>query len=263
MGLARAGTRFAPGPLVFAFLAPAAPPPTALAEERPSFVESTSPAAADERFGSDVGETPAKKSDRDRWLLALEGVVRAPSDIGVQGGVEFPFRLRLFTGFGYMPIDWVTGFVADATPNREARAVLALPSYAGTIWRIQAGVRPFRRLGFYADAGYARANISGTFTPSRSLTEEFDIDFAGGFEVNSSLNLWLVELGHEWIIARHGVVALGLGVMSTFDANTNISMTGGGERPPELAEGERTADDALESYGTIPFITLRVGVDFL
>ncbi len=244
---------------MFAFLAPAAPPPTGVADEPPAYVEAA-PAPPSDR----PPDRPApKRGGRDPWLLALEGVVRAPSDVGVQAGVEFPFRLRVFTGFGYMPLDWVTGFVGNVTPNSDARAVLTLPSYSGTIWRIQAGVRPFRNLGFYADAGYAHANISGTFTPSQALVEELNLDFTGGFAVDSSLHLWLVELGHEWIVARHGVIALGLGVMSTFDANTNISMTGGGTRPPELVRGERLANDALESYGTIPFVTLRVGVDFL
>jgi hypothetical protein len=160
-----------------------------------------------------------------------------------------------------MPVDWLTGFIAEVTPNREARAVLSLPSYSGTVFRMQLGVRPFRKLGFYVDGGYAHMSIRGTYTPDEMLAEELDID--GGFAVDSGLDLWLVELGHEWIIARHGVIALGLGVMSTFDAKTRISMTGGAPRPPELARGEELANEALEKYGTIPFLTFRAGIDFL
>ena len=29
------------------------------------------------------------------------------------------------------------------------------------------------------------------------------------------------------------------------------------------SRGEQLADDALETYGTLPFVTLRLGVDFL
>jgi hypothetical protein len=239
---------------MFAFLAPPAPPPTALVDDPPPAEVESAPAT------SSSPPLPRPRG-RDSWLLALEGVLRAPSDVGVQAGVEFPFRLRVFTGFGYMPVGWLTGFVADVTPNRAARAVLTLPSYSGTIWRLQVGVRPFRKLGFYADAGYAHASIRGTYTPSDAVADEFDI--GGAFAVDSSLNLWLVEIGHEWVVARRGVLALGLGVMSTFDANTNIAYTGAGPRPAELARGEHLADDALESYGTIPFVTVRVGVDLL
>jgi hypothetical protein len=236
---------------MFAFVAPPAPPPTNLAEPPPY----VAPA-------SDSSKPPLPTPrGPDQWLLALEGVLRVPSDVGVQAGVEFPFRLRVFTGIGYMPVDWLTGFIAEVTPNREARAVLSLPSYSGTVFRMQLGVRPFRKLGFYVDGGYAHMSIRGTYTPDEMLAEELDID--GGFAVDSGLDLWLVELGHEWIIARHGVIALGLGVMSTFDAKTRSSMTGGAPRPPELARGEELANEALEKYGTIPFLTFRAGIDFL
>ena len=187
--------------------------------------------------------------------------MRAPSDLGVQAGVEFPFRLRLFTGFGYMPVDWLTDFVADAAPDELSRAFLGLPTYSGTIWRAQLGVRPFRKLGFYIDGGYAYASIHGSFEPSAALAEQLDIQ--GGYDVDVSLNLWLVEIGHEWIVARHGVLALGVGVMSTFDATTRVSATGGAPRTAEIARGERQATEAFESYGTLPFVGLRFGVDFL
>jgi hypothetical protein len=240
---------------VLALVAPPAPPPTTFpGPERAPEVASAPSARIDERTD--------EQKKRDRWQLSLEGAVHAPTDAGVQAGVELPFRLRLSAGFGVMPVNWITGFIAQTTRDDQARAVLELPSYSGTIWRVNAGFRPFSRLGFYADAGYARATIHGSFDlPGTLLGEEVGVE--GGYVVQSALDLWLLEAGHQWQFAHRGLVALGLGVMSTFNARTSIGAIGGAPTTSEFVSGARRADDALESYGTIPFVTLRVGVDLL
>ena len=199
---------------------------------------------------------------RERWLLSLEGVVHAPSDLGVQAGVELPIRLRFSTGFGFMPVEWLTGFVARATDDPEVRAALQLPSYTGTIWRAQLGVRPFRKLGLYFDAGYARATLHGTLDlTSNPLAQEEDLQ--GRYDLQSSLDLWLLELGYQWQIANRGVLALGLGVMSTFNADTSVAASGGAPERSEFISGAERMNDALETHGTVPFVTLRFGVDLL
>jgi len=201
---------------------------------------------------------------RERWLLSLEGVVHAPSDVGVQAGIELPIRLRFSTGFGFMPVEWLTGFVARATDDPEVRAALELPSYSGTIWRAQLGVRPFRKVGLYLDAGYARATLRGSLDLTSSLAvlaEEEDLQ--GRYDLRSSLDLWLLEAGYQWQIAHRGVLALGLGVMSTFNADTTIAASGGAPERSEFVSGAERMNDALERYGTVPFVTLRLGVDLL
>ena len=248
------GTLFAPVSFMFALVTPPAPPPTALPgpEQAPEVAAIPAPPRAD--------RTEAQRK-RDAWLLSLEGAVHAPSDVGVQVSVELPFRLRLSTGFGFMPVNWINGFIANATSDEQARAVLELPSYSGTIWRAQAGFRPFRQLGLYFEGGYAHASIHGSFDLAGTpFAEEIG---NGGYTVDTSLDIWLLELGYQWQIAHRGVIALGLGVMSTFNADTGITATGGAPTSSEFASGARRADDALESYGTIPFVTLRVGVDLL
>lgn len=199
---------------------------------------------------------------RERWLLSLEGAVRAPSDLGVQVGVEFPIRLRLSAGFGFMPAEWLTDFAANATDDPEARAVLRLPSYSGTIWRMQLGIRPFRKLGLYLDGGYARASFGGSVDLSNPLLAELDEDLRGAYEVRSALDLWLLELGYQWQVANRGVLALGVGVMSTFHAETRVAARGGAPTRSEFVQGAERANDALETHGTVPFVTLRIGVDF-
>lgn len=236
---------------MLALVTPPAPPPTSLPGAEPA------PEVRD--------QPPAKPKDqrlRDRWILAPEVALHAPSDVSLQASVEFPFRLRLSGGVGIMPVDWVSGFIARATSDEEARAILSLPAYRGTIWRAQAGFRPFRKVGFYLEGGYAHAAIHGSLNLSGSPFAE-QIGVRGAYAVDSSLDLWLLEAGYQWQFAHRGVIALGLGVMSTFNASTTASVTGGAERTPEFDEGLRNANDAFESYGTLPFVSLRVGVDLL
>jgi hypothetical protein len=241
---------------VFALVAPPGPAPTTFPgpERAPEVASAPGVARTDEQTG--------EQRKRDRWMLSLEGVVRAPSDVGFQAGVEVPYRLRFTAGFGFMPAEWITGFVAQATSDSRARAVLDLPSYRGTIWRTQLGYRPFKKLGLYFDAGYARATIHGSFELPPTLFGE-DLDGQGSYAIDSSLDIWLFETGYQWQIARRAVFAAGLGVMSTFNANTRVSASAGAPESSEFTSGARQANDALERYGTIPFFTLRAGVDLL
>jgi hypothetical protein len=241
---------------MFALVVPPGPAPTTFPgpERAPEVARPASAPRADERT--------SEQRKRDRWLLALEGVVRAPSDVGIQAGVEFPFRLRFVAGFGFMPAEWITGFVANTTNDARARAVLDLPSYRGTLWRTQLGYRPFKKLGFYLDAGYARATIHGSFELPPTLLGE-ELDEQGSYTIDSSLDIWLLEAGYQWQLAERAVLAAGLGVMSTFNADTRVSASAGAPESSEFVSGAQQANEALERYGTIPFFTLRAGVDLL
>jgi hypothetical protein len=245
------GALAAPSTAKLAVVTPPAPP-----NEEPAVIvpPKLQPAPRSER-------TRAQRI-RERWLISLDGVVNAPSDVGVQAGVELPIRLRLSTGFGFMPVEWLTGFVARATDDPEVRAALQLPSYSGTIWRTKLGVRPFRKLGLYFDAGYARATLHGSLDLTNSFLAEEE-DLQGRYDLQSSLDLWLLELGYQWRVANHGVLALGLGVMSTFNADTSITASGGAPERSEFVSGVQRMNDALETHGTVPFVTLRFGIDLL
>lgn len=240
---------------MLALVTPPAPPPTSLPGPEPA-------AEVGATRDSPPADARAKRL-RDRWILALEAALHVPSDVSIQASVEFPFRLRLSGGVGFMPVDWVTGFIASTTSDDEARAILSLPSYTGTIWRAQAGFRPLKKLGLYLEGGYAHAAIHGSLDLSGSPFAD-ELGARGAYAVDSSLDLWLLEAGYQWQIAERGVIALGLGVMSTFDATTTATATGDAPTSPsELDQGIRRANDALERYGTLPFVSLRVGVDFL
>jgi hypothetical protein len=232
----------------------AAPPPSA--------------GVAPEPAASETGERKPLFSDRvrDGWLFSLEGVTHAPIDVGVQAGLEMPFGLRVFGGYGWVPeayIDTLTGIAARATDDARIIEVLDSAHYSGRTARVTIGIRPFRRLGLYLDAGYAHASLEA----SRALPQ-IEIPgygtLRGGYRMKTGLDLWVVEVGYQVQIARRLVLAAGLGATGTLDARTTIAAVDGAPADADIAaEASRRVDRAFETYGTVPTLTLRIGFDLI
>jgi hypothetical protein len=199
-------------------------------------------------------------------MLSLEGVTHAPVDAGFQLGVETPFRLRLFGAYGWVPrpyMNLLTGVAAGATDNPYAETLLEQAEYSGHTWRVQAGVRPFRALGLYGDVGYARLRADGALDLSSSGVPAL-ARLGGGYEASTKLDMWLIELGYQAQLADRMVLALALGAMGTINASTSITSVGGAPSDDEALDDAATqADSALESYGIVPTLTLRLGVDLI
>jgi hypothetical protein len=213
-------------------------------------------------------DSNAKADERRRkaWLLSIEGVTHAPIDMGVQLGVETPQGLRLFGGYGWVPgsyMNLLTGIAANASGNSYAQALLEHGEYAGKTWRVQAGFRPFRAIGLYADVGYARVNASGALDLAASGVPQLAM-FGGGYSASTRLDMWLVELGYQGELADRLVLALALGMMGTLDAKTSISAVGGAPTNNMiLRSAANQADSAFEKYGFVPTLTLRLGFDLI
>jgi hypothetical protein len=217
---------------------------------------------------SEAGERKPLFSDRvrDGWLFALEGVTHAPIDVGVQAGLEMPFGLRVFGGYGWVPeayIDTLTGIAARATDDARIIEVLDSAHYSGRTARVTLGVRPFRKLGLYLDAGYAHASLEA----SRALPQ-IEIPgygtLRGGYRMRTGLDLWVVEVGYQVQIARRLVLGAGLGATGTLDAKTTIAAVDGAPTDADIAaEASRRVDRAFETYGTVPTLTLRIGFDLI
>jgi hypothetical protein len=202
---------------------------------------------------------------RDAWMVSLEGVSRAPIDLGVQAGVEMPFGLRVFAGYGWVPdlyIGTVTGIAASASEDPRARLVLNGSDYSGRTLRVLLGVRPFPRLGFYVDAGYANARLNASRTIPELLVPGIVLP-RGGYRASTELDLWVAEVGYQHLFSRRLVLAAALGVTGTLGARTGITPTGGAAIHPSLAEGARQVDRAFERYGYVPTLTLRIGFDLI
>jgi hypothetical protein len=221
----------------------------------------TPQAAASER---DSEATKAKRV-RDEWLLSFEAVTHAPIDVGAQVGLETPQRLRLFAGYGWVPgsyMSLLTNVAASASGNSYARALLDDAEYRGHTWRVQVGFRPFRGLGLYADVGYARLLAKGSLDLASSSVPTL-ADLGGGYRAATKLDMWLVELGYQGQIANRLVLGLALGAMGTFEATTTIASVDGAPRSALLNDAAAQADAALESYGIVPTLTLRLGFDLI
>jgi hypothetical protein len=207
----------------------------------------------------------SEQQRRQRWLLSIEGVTHAPVDIGFQIGVETPFRLRLFGAYGWVPdpyMSLLTGVAAGASDSPYAETLLEDADYSGRTWRVQAGVRPFRALGLYGDVGYASVHADGSLDLSSSSVPAL-ARLGGGYEARTRLEMWLFELGYQAQLRERLVLALALGAMGTFAASTEIRSVEGAPDSPALDESASEADSALESYGIVPTLTLRLGVDLI
>jgi hypothetical protein len=211
-------------------------------------------------------DSKAAEQRRKTWMLSVEGVTHAPIDMGLQLGLETPQGLRLFGGYGWVPgsyMDLLTGIAANASGNAYADALLDDAEYRGHTWRVQAGWRPFRAIGLYGDVGYARLNAKGALDLASSSIPQLAV-FGGGYEANTRLDMWLVELGYQGQIADRLVLGLALGAMGTFDATTRITAINGAPTNSAILNRAGTeADNALEKYGIVPTLTLRVGFDLI
>jgi hypothetical protein len=183
----------------------------------------------------------------------------------VQLGVETPQRIRLFGGYGWVPqpyMNLLTGVAAGASGNSYAQALLDQAEYSGRTWRVQLGLRPFRALGLYGDVGYARLRAEGSLDLSSTDVPQLAA-LGGGYRADTTLDMWLVELGYQAQLADRLVLALALGAMGTFEATTTINSVDGAPSSKLLGDAARQGDAALESYGIVPTLTLRLGFDFI
>jgi hypothetical protein len=199
-------------------------------------------------------------------MLSVEGVTHAPIDMGLQLGLETPQGLRLFGGYGWVPgsyMNLLTGVAASASNNAYADALLDDAEYQGHTWRLQVGWRPFRAIGLYGDVGYARLSAKGALDLASSSVPQLAV-FGGGYEANTRLDMWLVELGYQGQVADRLVLGLALGAMGTLDATTRITAVNGAPTNSAILNGAATqADSALEKYGIVPTLTLRLGFDLI
>jgi hypothetical protein len=211
-------------------------------------------------------DAKAAQRRREHWLLSLEGETHAPIDMGLQVGLETPQGLRLFGGYGWVPggyMSLLTGIAANASGSSYAQALLDETAYQGHTWRVQAGFRPFRALGLYADIGYAQLRASGSFDLAASSNAQLAA-LGGSYGAHTRLDMWLVELGYQGQVADRIVLGLALGAIGTLNSTTSITASNGAPTNAAILNSAATqADTALEKYGIVPTLTLRLGFDLI
>jgi hypothetical protein len=198
------------------------------------------------------------------WMLSVEGATRAPVDLGVQATLEFPFRIRVSAGYGWVPNAYsgvFTKIASSASGNAQVSAVLDHASYQGRTFRAAIGVRPFARGGLHLDVGYARLALDGALDLADSGVAVLQA-LGGGYRAHTSVDAWHVEVGSQ--VEAWGVVfGFAFGLMRTFAAETSISAVNGAPTGAVLASAAQQTDAALKTYGYVPTLTLRLGFDVL
>ncbi len=195
----------------------------------------------------------------DAWMLSLEGVTHAPIDVGLLAGIEFPVGLRASFGYGWVPSGYVNFLTQSASVSSDpvASALLRDGFESGHTWRLQAGIRPFKKIGLYLEGGYVHASLDGR-VDAGSVT---NLPVSGDYVASSSIGMWTFELGYQAWLSRHVVLAAGLGVTSVTSSDTEL--TGPGLDSALAASTSDTIDEQIQSAGPIPTLTLRFGFDLI
>jgi hypothetical protein len=193
-------------------------------------------------------------------MLSLEAVTRVPVDAGAQVGLETPFGLRVFGGYGWVPyIDVLTGIVVSASDRNLVTAFLDATRMSGDSARLVLGLRPFRSLGAYVDASYAHLRLGATALVPPMTVQGFE--FPGGtYEADTALDLWGIELGYQALLAQRLVLGAALGLSGAIDSRTTIVPTGSAPNDPALPAAARRVDRAFQTH-VMPTFTLRIGFD--
>lgn len=225
----------------------------------------------------DSGVEGQAERERREWLLSVEAVTNAPVDLGARVTAEAPFGLRASTGFGIMPgayLGLINSALSELGAYDDRTAGIVDGTFErGTVWRSQVGFRPFAGSGLYVDGGYALVRMSGSVTGADVAPWASDLVIDGmevrdaAYQVDTTVHMWVIEVGYSARFVDHMVLGVGIGVVGTLSANSAAvanfeqGRSAGGNLLSRSAT--RTIDDTLETYGYVPTLTLRIGYDFL
>jgi hypothetical protein len=216
--------------------------------------------ASNVKPSTDETSTARSERMRDAWLLSLEAVTRVPIDAGAQVGVETPFGLRVFGGYGWVPyMSMLTGIVVNASDRSLATELMRRGHASGDSARFVLGLRPFRRLGLTIDATYARLRLDANVAvPPMTLQ---GLEFSGGsYDAHTRVDLWGVELGYQAEVERRLVLGAAAGVTGAIDSRTSIVPSGAAPDDPALPVAAERVDRAFKTH-VVPTVTLRLGFD--
>jgi hypothetical protein len=223
----------------------------------PSRVEQTAPGV---KPSADEVSTARSERMRDAWRLSLEAVTRVPIDAGAQIGLETPFGLRVFGGYGWVPyIGMLTGIVVKASDRDLVTEAMHRGRASGDSARFVLGWRPFRRIGVTIDGTYARLRLDANMALPPMTVQ--GLEFSGGsYDTHTSVDLWGVELGYQGELERRFVFGAAAGVTGAIDSRTSIAPSGAAPHDPALPVAAERVDHAFRTH-VVPTLTLRLGFD--
>jgi hypothetical protein len=231
--------------------------------------------AADDESARPPGgaeEAPRSRSWR-YWHLGVEAGTDVPLSVGGRLSLEAPYGVRASTSLGVMPdpyVDLVNAVIVAADGYDERTAELVADTMENAmVWRLQLGWRPFRRWGFYVDAGYSLVSLSGDVNVSElAILALGDTppgsDILQSFGIRSTLHLAVAELGYEWVVFDRLVIRAAAGFAGAIDSSTEIEAKGEASEPL-VGLAQRAAerfDDRYTSYLYTPTVTFQLGYRF-
>lgn len=208
----------------------------------------------------DVDSIDAKRAAQQRsddWTLSVEGVSRMPIDVGVGVVLELPIAFRVSAGYGWVPVPYLNLVSQLTSMGSQASALLSHAFQSGRTWRVQGGLRPFRSLGLYVDAGYSQLRLDGAIDASSVP----GVPLSGRYTADTTVGMWLVELGYEAWIADHIVLGVAGGMVGATSSRSHLA--GPGVSASDASDAASTFDAQIVRYGKIPTLTARLGFDFI
>jgi hypothetical protein len=213
----------------------------------------------------------------ERWTPTIEVASTLPMDVAERMSLEAPNRLHARASIGVMPgpyTNLVTNAVVRFGGYDEAEADIVRQALGKSlVLRVQGGFRPFERLGFYLDVGYARVSLGGDLAGDEvlvlgrgAIVPQDATSPTRHYEVSSTLHLVVLEIGWQQPLTDWLVVRGALGFAGTQDANSSIKPL---YQPGDPQFIQRYCDQAAEyldrlykDYVYTPTLTFGAGVRF-
>jgi hypothetical protein len=226
--------------------------------------------------------TPKRRSLREgAYHLDLRVQTDFPISVGARIAAELPYRLQLSTSLGGLPggyVDVINAVVVAAGGYDDATAQVVRGALSSSlVWRTHVGWRPFKRRGFYFEAGYGLVTLGGDLTG-----EDVLVIATGGqapsppgmrhpleYDVRSTLHMIDAELGWRWLVWHDRIViSAALGFAGTVASKTVIEphspsrLTDTAMLQSFAHEGEVYLDGIYTQYVMVPVATVGVGYRF-
>jgi hypothetical protein len=205
-----------------------------------------------------------------KWHIGIEGMTDFPLWVGAQVWAELPYRIRLTMSSGELPESYLEvvnkiAVSAGAYSQQQADFITELLERAA-IWRIQAGWRPFPRLGGYVEGGFGVVTLEKgiglapviQLVTGLMVPQEANVGL--GYEITSVIEVLGVEVGWIWYPWRDLTVRVSLAFTGAVGAQVDIQPNFASTiQKPFTQAAERRAQEILERDFMIPTVGVAVG----
>jgi len=244
------------------------------ASDEPLVVEARAPVEVDV-LGVVPAPAQAPAAARDTaWHAGVAVGADFPLDaLNVGLVIEAPSGLRLSSSVGFLSDVFLGGMDAPGGGPAVTDLMHAAMRDA-VVWRTHLGIKPWKRHGFYASAGYSMCSFSATMTSGQAATALADqmLPFGLGsiplVHLSSTLHAVDLEAGWEWPIARRfkfrTAVSAGMLVSSSTSLRVDDASPSLDKLIAPMARAGEAAINALyKDSGPIYMLTVQLQLDLL